>query len=810
MKTPTFTLLIFLFFGLLISEIYNPLFAQSQVSGKILNASGEPISFANILLLSAQDSSLVRGGVSEENGDFQFAEVVHDTYLLSVSMVGFANHTQLLEIAANQAVRIPQIVLEESDEELEEVTVTASKPLYERKIDRMVINVQTSITSAGNTVLEVLQKSPGVTVNRQSNSFTLNGKSGVMIMINDKLTRLPMEAVFQLLEGMSAANVEKIELITNPPSKYESEGTGGIIHIVTVDHEDIGTNGNWGLTAGRNARETLGANFNINHRKNKVSYFLDYSIHYDKNIEIWTNQIRVIQPDFVSELNSHTDRYSITTTQNFRTGGEYQISKKSAVGAMFTFALRNWGLDANTVSSNIVSQDSTALVTTIIRETNNWRHLTGNVHFRYEVNEKSKLRLDLDYLKIHNHNPSSYLNEFYFPETGQNRNERIDIRKETPLDIIVASMDYTLKPKDSFSLESGVKASQSNFINDVGVAFIENGAVRMDPTLTDVADLDETIYAAYLSADWNINETNQIKAGIRYEHTKTYISTLGEVGVVDRDFGNFFPTFYYNRKFNDHFNINLSYARRITRPTFWDLAPFVYILDPITYFSGNPALRPAILDGYRLDLSIKRAVLAFNYSNSKNEIANWQPEVDPISGRQMIRSQNLNFEKVYSVALTLPWIFTDWWDIQINNEGYYRELQTSHLEINNIRNIYNYNVNFINTIKFPKDYTLELLGYYESNTLYGILESRPFGGISAGLQKKMPNNGGTLRLSVDDVFYTFVWRMDSHIPESNLYSSFKFDYHAQAIRLNYTKSFGNKKLKEVNIKSGSEDERRRL
>lgn len=265
---------------------------QCQVFGNIQDISGKPIAFANVLLLSTGDSSIIKGSVSNENGKFEFDQIQEADYLISVSLLGYINHIDRYEIECNSPTTLNPITLLESEEELEAIEVTAQLPLYERKIDRMVINVQASITSAGNTVLEVLQKSPGVMVNRQSNSIMLNGKSGVTIMINNRIQRLPMEVVFQMLDGMSAANIEKIELITNPPAKYDAEGMGGIIHLIIAESADFGTNGNFGLTAGFNAREILGANFNINHRKDKFSFFADYSVQHDHNKHIFENRDR--------------------------------------------------------------------------------------------------------------------------------------------------------------------------------------------------------------------------------------------------------------------------------------------------------------------------------------------------------------------------------------------------------------------------------------------------------------------------------------------------------------------------------------
>lgn len=307
---------------------------------------GKPLSHASVLLLSPMDSTLILGAVSGESGHFQFDQVKQDSYLLAVSLVGHQKHVEKIGITRDSNVVLHPITLYELVDDLDEVIVAAQKPLYEKQIDRMVINVQESITAAGNSVLEVLQKSPGVVINRQNNSILLNGKSGVSVMINNKLSRIPMDAVVQMLNGLSAANVEKIELISNPPAKYDAEGTGGIIHLVMVENADFGTNGNIGLTAGMNGGETLGTNFNINHRSNRMTFFTDYSILYDHNKEMMKNELEFFQPDFTSQFHSKMNRSPFTTVQNFRAGIEFNVGEKTVIGSMLTLYQRQFKMKA--------------------------------------------------------------------------------------------------------------------------------------------------------------------------------------------------------------------------------------------------------------------------------------------------------------------------------------------------------------------------------------------------------------------------------------------------------------------------------
>lgn len=254
----------------------------------------------------------------------------------------------------------------------------------------------------------------------------------------------------------------------------------------------------------------------------------------------------------------------------------------------------------------------------------------------------------------------------------------------------------------------------------------------------------------------------------------------------------------------------MGYSRRIQRPTFNDLAPVVFFIDPNTFISGNPALLPAIIDGIKTDINFRRANLSIEYSHTKNPIGAFQPELDPINKRQIFRSQNLDYHKIYSINLSIPWIINDWWDIQLNSGGLYNKLRTSHLKVNKSNNFFNLTANVTSNFKFPNNFSAEITGMYQSNRNWGMWLFKPIGNLNVGFQKTLNLNKGTLRLTFDDIFYNNVWRFNASIPEYNMASSFLADWHVQAVRLNYTRNFGNKKLRSVKIKSGSEELQKRL
>ena len=259
-------------------------FGQTSVSGRVKDQH-QVMAAASIELLT-HDSVVIRKTLTNDSGEFIFQNVAPGGYIITTSVVGFSRFVSELFTVGNSEITLPDIILENLVTELNGVVIKAKKAVLEQQIDRLVVNVQSSTTSAGNTVLDVLQKTPGIVVNLQNNTISMNGKAGVRIMINGKLMALSMDVVLQMLEGMSASNVERIELVTAPPAKYDAEGSAGIIHIVMKGPTNLGTNGSAGVTVGCKWAENLGINFNLNHKSKNLACYLDYSTTRDHNLHV--------------------------------------------------------------------------------------------------------------------------------------------------------------------------------------------------------------------------------------------------------------------------------------------------------------------------------------------------------------------------------------------------------------------------------------------------------------------------------------------------------------------------------------------
>lgn len=343
--------------------------------------------------------------------------------------------------------------------------------------------------------------------------------------------------------------------------------------------------------------------------------------------------------------------------------------------------------------------------------------------------------------------------------------------------------------------------------NNVLVQRLENNVWITDPAFTSYSNLNEQVSAAYISEKWQAGNAWFIHGGLRYEYTHTSIGTPTQKNLINRKYGHLFPGLSLKKDLDKNKDLQLSYARRITRPTYNDIAPFVFFWGPNTFSSGNTSLLPAISDAFKAGYHANRWIISLQFSHSKNEINSLQPEIDSQSNL-IYQSQNLKY--LNTTGLTNSWSFNivSWWEVQVNLTAQYQAVQTLNLKNNISLHTYGMNMGVTNSLRLPKDFSIEISGSYQSKALTGISEYLPAGSFNAGIQKKIRK--GTLRLSMDDILYTNNWRIKTIVPENNLDARFYYDFHNQFVRLTFTRSFGNNKLQSVKLKSTSEEERARV
>jgi len=790
-------------------------YSQNSIEGHIQDDVGAPLSFANVLLLKANDSTLVKGAITEDNGQFLFESISQGQYIVSVSMIGFKRiFSGQMSINDGSKIILPPISLSEGVE-LDEVVVISRKNLYVQKNDRMVINVASSILSAGSSALEILERSPGVVVDRQNNAISLVGKSGVFVMINGKQSYMPISSLVQMLEGMSANNIETIELITTPPANFDAEGNAGFINIVLKEQIDAGFNGSYSLSVGAGNGNTTSDNISFNYRKKRLNLFGNYSLVRNKQGQLYEfDRTFVNENGNVNSVSTISDRSPIRRNHNIRSGLDYQVSDKTVVGLLFWYNDNKWTMEAVNDNQEATDGIPDSFVELLNTERNQLQNFGSNFNFKHNFKEDRFLSFDLDYLSYNIENPTRYINSFFDGSNTFLREELTTADKKTPINIIVGKTDYSTRINDKIKVDTGIKVAVNNFENDVVVGTFQGQNFIVDPTLTDSSDLKEQILAGYGSIEYNLNDKTSLQVGLRYEHTDSQLNSEKQGKVVDRVFGELFPTAYVSHKFNDTLGLNFSYSRRITRPTFNDMAPFVIFIDPNTFFAGNPAVQPAIANSVKFDINYLSTLLSAQYSVEDGTISRFQSQFDEVNERLIFGAANLDQTKIFSLTLGLPITFTNWWKMQ-NNFIYLNTKVTNTSEGTLFALEQNtFNINSIQAFTLAKNVSAEINFNYNGPSIVSFLDTAVLDelySINIGIQKKFSKERGTLGFKINDLLDSVKWTFNSDIPGQNLKTKKTFDFINRTFLVTYSRNFGNRKLNSAREReTGAEEEKRRI
>jgi len=794
--------------------VFNRASAQTcTVKGIIKDAGGKPVQYANVLLLKSFDSSLVKGMISDSLGKYSFENIEKGKYYITASFTGMKQaFTKIFEISSGKN-EIDQgiLYLMNNDLQLKEVTVAVKKPMFEQKIDRMIINVKNSITNAGGTALDVLEKSPGVTVNRQNNTIAINGKNGVAVMINGKITYISMDALVQLLESINASNIEKIELITTPPAKYDAEGNAGYINIVLINNPYAGFSGSYFLTAGYGYRELGAAGINFNYRSAKINLYGNYAFNHDHYIQPSIVFTQLTMAGNIVTNTSFSNRDAVRQVQNIRMGIDYQLDTATIIGALMSGYNNRWSMTANngtTISKNNIP-DTT--ISTVNREVNQWQNIMANLNFQHAFKAGKSLFFDVNYIYYKDNNPNTYSNTYYNNLKEFLYHEDLRSGKITPINLWVFSSDYTTPLGKKITMEAGAKISLSKFTNDVNVDKLKEDIWIPDSNLSANYLLKENIGAAYTSFNVNLSSKISMKAGLRYEYTTSNLGSTETANIVHRKNGELFPTFYISQKFNDNNSVNFSYSRRITRPAFNDLAPFTIFFDPKTFFSGNPALQLATANAIQASYGFKNYNFSLSYTHEVNTIENFYfqtQRIDTVSNILYLSASNFKYEQYLTASFSLPFIVTKWWSMQNNITSDWRQINTTYDNAPVRLQIFDYSFNSTQRFTLPKDFSVELTGFYSSARYFGTEKSKPIYQLDAGLQKKLGNKKDILRLTANDIFNSGgYYRFVENLPIRSAIVNQSFNFGAVAYKLTYTRNFGNKALKGTRERTtGAEDE----
>lgn len=776
--------------------------AQVSVSGKIVDENNQPLAFATIALVAAQDSQLLKGAMSTDAGAYTIAQISPGTYRLRASLLGYeTTYTDAFTIQPDSKNATADIVLPSSANVLQEAIVVAKRPLFEQKADRLIMNVADSPVAAGGSALEMLQKMPGVLVVQER--VTLAGSNAVAIWIDGKPSQYAdMNAV---LRDMPGDQIDRVELITQPGAKYDAAG-GAIINIILKRNANLGFTGTAALTLGGSTYDQseagttdrnyyrLNPSLSLNYRKNKWNLFGSYS-YFERESFSFIKVDRFIGPETYKQTNYAR---SFSQSHNYRVGADFFATEKTTVGVLVRGFNRTGDRPATNVT-NVFDRDETqqlASFTTLNNTVSARDNLLTNVNIKHEFDRETghALNFDIDYNRYELSN-ISYLNIFQNePGSTESRSEQ---NLNQPIRIYVGQLDYTLPIDSTFKLEMGAKSSFAEIDNDL--RFLRG--TTLDPTQSNDFLYRENINAGYLNVSKKQGRFD-FNAGLRAEQTVVSGETMG-ARVLDRNYLQWFPSASAMYHVDKHFGLQGSYSRRVNRPGFQQQNPFAFFIDSLTYQQGNPGLLPEVSNNGQLTLTYdNQPFVRISYSKTDDVIIENAPRLE--GTRTFTTAANLAQYERWAFELNFPIKIGKIIDGFGGNQFIHNAYNAEYLDLNYNRGKWNWLAYWQINANLPADFKVEIGGWYMTKFLEEFFDIGAMGGLNIGISKTFWDKRGRLSLSVNDVLYTQQSRV--RVDYANVLVNFFERDDSRNARLTFSYRFGNTELKNARRRSTSSEE----
>lgn len=796
-----------------------------KISGSALQADGSVAAFATVLLYQAADSVMAKGAITDDAGKFELENVAAGRYYLNVKLLGAGLAVSPVFDYNGQDKVLETLKLEQSSTELAQVTVVARKPIVKVKADKTILNVEDNINAQGQNALELLRKAPGVTVDNNDN-ITLKGKNAVRFQIDGRDVPMDSKELAALLKGMRAEDIAAIEMITNPSAKYDASGNAGIINFKTKKNKNLGTNGTVGGEAVYGESLKGGGNLTFNHRNQKFNVFGTYSNHFGD----WHNEMHLIRDQQGSQTNPDLPNYDPSrrydqrsvmkdnnNNHNYKIGSDFFLNSKHTVGFIVDgrHAHGPWENQARTGISLLESPDvlETVLVASN-RQRQNRDNFNVNLNYRFADTTGHELTVDAN-RGTYRYRADSYQPNRYYNATEQELLSENIYRNNTPTDINITILKADWEQKLwKGKLGIGFKMNQVETDNTFDFFKVEDDISVIDTSRSNRFVYHEMVNAGYVNYNVQIKKWG-VQAGLRAEHTdwKGELTSLqaGKDEMLSNQYLSWFPSAAVTYALNPKNQFNLTYSRRIDRPSYRDLNPFEDRLDELSFRKGNPFLRPQFTHSVELTHTFMGFLNStFGYSHTNDVFSEY---IDTASnGVSFLRQGNIAQQDNYSLNISCPIPIAKWWQGFVSVTGVISSFDA------NFREGFAYSESFktVNifsehTFRLPKGWQFQVSGWYNSPTIWqALFRSKAMGAMDLGVRKQILHEKGTISLSVGDVLGTAGWRSVNDFTPG-LYMKGRGNWESQTVKLNFSYRFGNNEIKgSRQRKTGTEDVNSRI
>lgn len=756
----------------LVTTVMTQAQGKLHLSGRIVNSiNNKPVDYAEVRLLG-KDSLLKASVYTSQDGYFQM-EANAGSCLLQVRYLGTSFYTH--DLAFDRDTSLGAIAVDFSKSE-GVVVVAARRKLIERKIDRLSFNVENSVMSDGVDAIQLLKNTPLISVT--DFSIGIFGKSNVMVMIDDKIVNMSGQDLINYLKSLRSNDIARIEVITTPPSKYVAEGNSGLLNIVLKKNAQMGWSGSASTSFVQATYAGYANNLTLNYRSNRV--------HTTVRLREYDRAIRSVENiDLIGQqsLYSHDTRKDMDNGVGANINFLFRLNKVSDIGFIYDLGFLHSDMNISNRSEymNLNQVDSVLFTTSRHRNPITVQSLNAFYNLKLDTLNR-KLSLGFNYFS------NAPRPEVDFATTSPNA-QVYRVRNTSRIDysILSGQLDLYL-PFKKLVVETG--AMFTDFTNNSDVRYLDyHGAeLWLDTDRSNLFNYDEKNYALYASASRDFGKKWSVKGGLRYELSAIdgHSVTTGER--TQYNYSKLFPTLYLKRNLSDNNTLTLSYAKRINRPVFRALNPFRWYINPFSFYTGNPLLRPSYNHNMELGFLHKNIFSVSLYVqrlvNGFDRIVNFN------NGVKEVNYQNYLSEWDFGSNMSLYLNPAKWWELNTDLTGYYSNSASSRPEVvaQNGFSLY-YSVDNTFTLNKPKQVFFFINFWNSLPARQGNLSSESLSLLTSGLRFNLFQNRLKVNTSVEDIFRGLVSKgtvyFDQFVQRYNNY------YDVRRLNLSLTYSFGN-------------------
>ena len=779
-----------------------------QISGSIQLKKETNPSGITVLVFQKGKDTFYKAEITNKNGEFIFHSIPTGDYTVKVSHLGYATYNSAIITIASTDIVLPTILLIEKSQELSEVVVKNKKPMIQVLADKTVFNVQNTINATGSSGFDLLRKAPGVIIDNNDN-LIVEGKMGVLIYIDGKQSYLTGADLANYLKTLQASDIDSIEIITQPSSKYDAAGTAGIVNIKLKRNKSFGTNGS--ASSGTNVGKYLTSinSLSLNNRNEKSNLYGNYSNRFGDDYEF----INIHRVQSGINFDSKTKTKKTTNANNIKLGYDYYANSKNTFGVIVSGNFNNSFENTKTRTPirviNAPVNDSVLIAKAISQ--NKTYNLYSNINYKYADTTGVSLNVDIDYGKFDRKKDNYQPNTYYATDETTILNENNSFQN-TPVTIDIGTFKTDYERGFWKGIASiGVKTSFVTTDNTLDYFDVVAGNYILNSNRSNQFTYKENVNAGYFNYNRTFKKFN-FQVGLRVENTisdgKLTALIPSNDERVKRNYTDYFPSGGITYEMNAKNSWALIYSKRIERPDYESLNPFEYQLDELSFIRGNPFLKPKYTDNIKLSHT-------YNYklttSVSYSYITDFFAQVIEAFGqsKSFLTSRNVANEQIIDIGVSYPFDVNKWWSVYLSANGF----QSKYIATNpSFKSITQETLSLYgqNNFSLPKGINLEVSGWYSSPSVWGgTFKTTSIGSLDIAIQKQFLNKKLKARLAVSDVLYTSNWHGSTKYAAVTINGNGGTD--SRQVRFNLSYNFGNDKVKKSRQReTGLEEEKNRL